>query len=118
MADESYPSSFQPPTPSATPHASSESDLANVKYTALFSGVVYGAYHTSTLKSTAEKAHAEKLYAKKEALILEAKAKYAELNKKAEVAPVAATSTAEINFDDDKLDFGAVILAAVENLKQ
>lgn len=85
---------------------------------------MYGAYHTASLKSAAKKAEASQIFAKKEALILEAKNKYAELKaasepKKADAVPAtpASTSSTEINLDDDKLDFAQVILSAVENLE-
>ncbi|ODQ59375.1 hypothetical protein WICANDRAFT_79896 [Wickerhamomyces anomalus NRRL Y-366-8] len=95
------------------------------RYSALAAGVFYGAYHTYSLKSAATKAEEARVYAKKEALILEAKEKFAELKnksqpKKAEAvtsAP-ASSSPAEINLDDDKLDFAKVILSAVENLEK
>jgi hypothetical protein len=70
------------------------------------------------LKSAAQKADEAKLFAKKEALIAEAKTKFAELNKKPEpvvAKPVAATT--EINLDDDKLDFAELILSAVQKLE-
>lgn len=85
---------------------------------------MYGAYHTASLKSSAKKAEEAQVFAKKEALILEAKNKYAELKaasepkKEAAVASTpASTSNTEINLDDDKLDFAQVILSAVENLE-
>lgn len=79
-------------------------------------GIVYGAYHTSQLKSAAAAKEELAAYKKKEALIAEAKAKFAELNKKPEPV-VSSSDIKEINFDDKDLDFGKVILSAVESLK-
>lgn len=93
------------------------------RYSALAAGVLYGAYHTASLKSAAVKAEEARLYAKKEALIAEAKTKFAELKAKLEpkkesavTSTPASSSLVEINLDDDKLDFAQVILSAVENL--
>ncbi|CCH42148.1 ATP synthase subunit e, mitochondrial [Wickerhamomyces ciferrii] len=86
------------------------------RYSALAAGVLYGAYHTYSLESTAKKAEAQRLFAKKEALILEAKAKFAELNAPKKVE-TPKTQSKEINLDDDKLDFAQVIISAVESLE-
>lgn len=55
-------------------------------------------------------------------MILEAKEKFAELKAPKKAAAVVSTpassSPAEINLDDDKLDFAQVILSAVENLEK
>lgn len=80
-------------------------------------GIVYGAYHTSQLKSAAAKAEEQKAYNAQVALIAEAKAKYAELHKKPEAKTAASTDIKEVNFDDKELDFAKVILSAVEKLE-
>lgn len=53
---------------------------------------------------------------------MEAKEKFAELKAPKKAAAVVSTpassSPAEINLDDDKLDFAQVILSAVENLEK
>jgi F-type H+-transporting ATP synthase subunit e len=82
----------------------------------LAAGIVYGAYHTSQLKSAAHKAEEQKAFDAKLALIAEAKAEYAKLHKKPE-EPKPVSNTKEINLDDKELDFAQVILSAVENLK-
>lgn len=84
--------------------------LQVLRWSALGAGVVYGFVHNSSLKSTAAANKATNEFAKKEALIAQAKAKYAELHPK----PVVA-STGAVNFDDPKFDLEAYLTKALSS---
>lgn len=69
---------------------------------------MYGFVHNSSLKSAAAAKKASEEFSKKEALIAQAKAKYAELHPK----PVVA-STGAVDFEDPKFDLDAYINKAL-----
>ncbi|KAH3663625.1 hypothetical protein OGAPHI_005026 [Ogataea philodendri] len=86
--------------------------LERQEYSALATGIVYGAYHTYVLKAEGEKKQELYDYEHKKKLVEEAKAEYKKLH------PVKQTAapTEAVNLDDPEFDFGKFILGAVEKL--
>lgn len=83
-----------------------------LRYTALASGIVYGAAHLYTLKNEAAAAKLQHAYDEKVKLIAEAKAAYAA------TLPKKETSETSIDLEDPKADFAAFILGQVAKLEQ
>lgn len=84
--------------------------LQVLRWSAIAAGVIAGAYNTQVLKTEGQKKQEAFDFAEKTKLINEAKAEYAKLHPKKEVA------STEINLEDPNLDFAQVILGAVEKL--
>lgn len=85
---------------------------ANVlRYSALGLGVFFGLKNDMGNKKTASQKAADDAFQAKLKLVEEARAEYGKLHK-----PSAATQTKEVNLEDPNLDFGAVILQAVDSL--
>lgn len=72
----------------------------------------YGFFHNRTLAAQAETKRFNDEYARKEKLIAEAKAKYAELNK-----PKKTEGGAVFDLEDPNFDASKAISAAVEQLE-
>lgn len=89
-----------------------------LRYSALGLGLLLGLKTDIGLRRTASKKEEQKAYDCKLKLVEDAKAEYAKLN-----PPVAkdlaakAGQTQEINLEDPNVDFGSVILQAVDSLK-
>lgn len=87
-----------------------------LRYSALALGVAVGLKTDFSLKSAAEKEHEKNELEAQLKLVEKAKAEYAKLH------PVkketAAASSTKIDLEDPNLDYAAVILNAVESLKQ
>lgn len=86
-----------------------------LRWTALATGVVYGAYHTQVLKSAGAAKQEILDFKHQEKLIAEAKAEFAKLNAPKEVKTEKVTP-GSINLDDPNIDFASVLLSAVDNL--
>lgn len=87
---------------------------ANVlRYSALGLGVFFGLKNDICNKKVASQRAADEEFGNKLKLVEEARAEYAKLHKPA--AP-ATGSTKELNLEDPNLDFGAVIVQAVDSL--
>lgn len=82
------------------------------RYAALIAGVAYGISTDMSLATAAEKKAEEAAFAKKSALIAEAKAEYQKIN-----APKAVAGAVAFNLDDDKLDFAKAIDSAIASLE-
>ncbi|SCU98564.1 LAFA_0G18800g1_1 [Lachancea sp. 'fantastica'] len=92
------------------------SSLNVLRYSAVLLGVAVGLKTDMGLKSQASKQQEEKAYAEKLQLIEQAKAEYAKLH-----APKVSDTKAsgeKLDLEDPNLDYGKVILGAVESLKQ
>ncbi|ODV85377.1 hypothetical protein CANARDRAFT_28173 [[Candida] arabinofermentans NRRL YB-2248] len=87
------------------------SSLNVFRYSALAAGIIYGAYHTETLKSIGAKKQEAFDFEQKQKLISEAKAEYKKLN-----PPKVSTTTEAINLDDPDFDFAKFVLGAVDKL--
>lgn len=83
-----------------------------LRYSALGLGLLVGLKTDFSLKGAAAKDLEEKEFARREQLIAEAKKEYAKLHP----APKAKSSS-EINLEDPNLDFGEVIINAVNGLE-
>ncbi|CAH2450381.1 F1F0 ATP synthase subunit e, mitochondrial [Komagataella phaffii CBS 7435] len=83
------------------------------RWSALATGIVYGAYHTQQLKVAGKINQDQFNFARRQNLIKEAKLEYSKLNPSQEDSK---NDLAKINLDDDKLDFANVLLRAVESL--
>lgn len=77
--------------------------LKVLKWGALGGGVVYGFMHNRTLAKNTESKRFNDEWARKEKLIEEAKAKYAELNKPKDTGNGPVTNPDDPNFDAEKL---------------
>lgn len=82
-----------------------------LRYSALGLGVFFGLKNDiGNKKSAAQKASDDAFQAKLK-IVEEARAEYSKLK-----APAASNQTKEVNLEDPNLDFGSVILQAVDNL--
>ncbi|KAM3162501.1 ATP synthase subunit e, mitochondrial [Lachancea thermotolerans] len=86
-----------------------------LRYSALALGAIIGLKTDLSLKSEAAKSSQQKEYAEKLRLIEQAKAEYAKLHAPKQVEKQADT---KLDLEDPNLDYGKVILSAVESLKQ
>ncbi|KAK9478766.1 ATP synthase E chain-domain-containing protein [Lipomyces japonicus] len=77
------------------------------RWSALTAGVVYGAVHSYSLSAAKEQKHAADEWAKKEALIAQAKAEYRKLHP----APAASSSSA-VDFSDPNFDLAKYLESA------
>lgn len=75
------------------------------RYSALATGVVYGAVHRYNLESSAKENKATNQWNQEEKLIKQAKKEYAKLNAPKEVKVEAGS----INWEDPNLDYGKVL---------
>lgn len=91
------------------------STLNVLRYSALALGAVVGFKNDFFLKSQAAKKEEEDAFQQKLKLIEQAKAEYAKLNAPKEVKKA---DTTKIDLEDPNLDYAAVILSAVDSLKQ
>lgn len=82
------------------------------RYAALIAGVAYGITTDISLSTAAEKKAEDAAFAKKTALIAEAKAEYQKLH-----APKTTATSVAFNLDDDKLDFAKAIDSAIASLE-
>lgn len=86
------------------------------RYSALALGLVFGLKNDFSLKSAASKQEEQRAYEAKLKLVEEAKAEFAKSQKPVKTeSPSGAVK--EINFEDPNVDFGAVILQAVDSIK-
>ncbi|KAB8071498.1 ATP synthase E chain-domain-containing protein [Aspergillus leporis] len=83
-----------------------------LRYSALVAGLIYGAYHQSSITSTAKRAEADREYARQERLIQQAKAEW-----KKKTAPKDTQNSGIITDpEDSRFDLEAYLkLKAGEN---
>lgn len=86
------------------------------RYSALGLGLLFGLKNDLSFKSSASKKEEQRAYDAKLKLVEEAKAEFAKTKEPVKPA-VEAGAVKEINFEDPNVDFGAVILQAVDSIK-
>ncbi|CAR57990.1 uncharacterized protein GVI51_H06919 [Nakaseomyces glabratus] len=82
-----------------------------LRYSALGLGLLVGLKTDFSLRGAAAKKLEEEEFSKRQQLIADAKAEWAKLH-----PPKTKATTKEINFDDPNLDFGELIVNAVNAL--
>lgn len=82
-----------------------------LRYSALGLGLFFGLKNDLGLKNSAAQTAAEEAFQEKVKLVQEARAEYGKLH-----GSVSQKDVKNINLEDPNLDFGAVILQAVDSL--